>query len=302
MSLRRPEHGNEPESPLVRWSRRKRRALDRSGEPAGGTPAPAAEPSRGSAPRSAEAREAPPALGDSDMPPLDSLGPESDYSGFLSPGVSEELRRLALRKLFLSPLFNVTDGLDDYDDDFRSFEVLKEAFHARRDRAPAAESAGPEHPESETEESVEPARSAPAETAPDEREAATREEESASAPRLPAGSAGEDEAAAGALSLAPAPPAERGAVPAGEAGEANEETRGPDEAESGVPPRPPDAGDSTTPHALPADTEERDQALPDAAAESLRDPAEPVRDMPETETSAATEDAGRNGGGGFRHG
>lgn len=75
------------------------------------------------------------------MPPLDSLGPESDYSGFMSPGVSDELRRLALRKLFHSPLYNITDGLDDYDDDFRSFAVLSEAFHAKKARSPATESA-----------------------------------------------------------------------------------------------------------------------------------------------------------------
>ena len=75
------------------------------------------------------------------MPPLDSLGPESDYSGFMSPGVSDELRRLALRKLFHSPLYNITDGLDDYDDDFRSFAVLSEAFHAKKAGTSATESA-----------------------------------------------------------------------------------------------------------------------------------------------------------------
>ena len=61
---------------------------------------------------------------DADMPPLDSLDENSDYRGFLSPGVSEGLRRRALRKLFMSAAFNVRDGLDDYDEDFTSFEVL----------------------------------------------------------------------------------------------------------------------------------------------------------------------------------
>ena len=63
-------------------------------------------------------------LTDEDMPPLDSLDEGSDYSGFLSPGVSEGLRRRALRKLFMSAVFNVPDGLDDYDDDFTSFQAL----------------------------------------------------------------------------------------------------------------------------------------------------------------------------------
>ena len=63
-------------------------------------------------------------LTDEDMPPLDSLGENSDYSGFLSSGVSEGLRRRALRKLFSSAVFNITDGLDDYNDDFTSFAAL----------------------------------------------------------------------------------------------------------------------------------------------------------------------------------
>lgn len=61
---------------------------------------------------------------DADMPPLDSLGEESDYSGFMSPKVSEELRTLALRKLFHLPQFNVTDGLNDYDEDYTRFAKL----------------------------------------------------------------------------------------------------------------------------------------------------------------------------------
>ena len=61
---------------------------------------------------------------DADMPPVDSLTPDSDYSGFLSPGVSDALRKRALRKLFQSEVFNVRDGLDDYDDDFTQFEKL----------------------------------------------------------------------------------------------------------------------------------------------------------------------------------
>lgn len=63
-------------------------------------------------------------LTDADMPPLDSLSEDSDYSGFLSPKVSEALRKQALRKLFQSPVFNIRDGLDDYDDDFTSFAKL----------------------------------------------------------------------------------------------------------------------------------------------------------------------------------
>lgn len=63
-------------------------------------------------------------LTDADMPPLASLTEDADYSGFLSAGVSDGLRRLALRKLFHSKTFNVTDGLDDYAEDFTKFAKL----------------------------------------------------------------------------------------------------------------------------------------------------------------------------------
>ncbi|MES9991600.1 MAG: DUF3306 domain-containing protein [Candidatus Thiodiazotropha sp.] len=68
--------------------------------------------------------------GDEDMPPLQSLDENSDYSGFLSPRVSDELRQLALRKLFQSAAFNVCDGLDDYAEDFTSFEKLGDIMTA----------------------------------------------------------------------------------------------------------------------------------------------------------------------------
>ena len=61
---------------------------------------------------------------DADMPPLDSLDDKSDYAAFMSPGVSEQLRAQALRKLFHLPGFHLPDGLDDYDDDFTQFAKL----------------------------------------------------------------------------------------------------------------------------------------------------------------------------------
>jgi len=63
-------------------------------------------------------------LTDADMPPLDSLGAFSDYSGFLSRGVSAALRRQALAKLFHSPHLNVTDRLDDFGEDYSRYESL----------------------------------------------------------------------------------------------------------------------------------------------------------------------------------
>ena len=108
------------ENPLQRWSRRKlaARQKDASAVSKEDPSSPAAEASE--APAQAPGSK----LSDADMPPLESLGEESDYSGFFSPEVSEELRRLALRKLFHLPAFNVRDGLDDYDEDFTQFAKL----------------------------------------------------------------------------------------------------------------------------------------------------------------------------------
>jgi hypothetical protein len=63
-------------------------------------------------------------LTDADMPPIESLDEDSDYSAFMSEGVSDELRNLALRKLFKAPVFNIRDGLDEYDEDYTYFEKL----------------------------------------------------------------------------------------------------------------------------------------------------------------------------------
>lgn len=63
-------------------------------------------------------------LTDEDMPPIEELDEHSDFSQFMSPGVSEGLRRLALRKLFGLPQFDIRDGLNDYDDDFSNMKPL----------------------------------------------------------------------------------------------------------------------------------------------------------------------------------
>ena len=162
----------DTEGPLRRWARRKREVA-REKEAADGARR------RGESP---DASEAPPDVGqsaddaaepnvvetkvltDEDMAPLESLDENSDYSGFLSSGVSEELRRRALRKLFSSAVFNIPDGLDDYDDDFTSFAALgdivtadmrhqaeMEAERARQARTGPDAAVGPEH-ELDTEE------------------------------------------------------------------------------------------------------------------------------------------------------
>lgn len=94
--------------------------------------APVAEPAAeepAEDPHAADEAEAPPP-GDEDMPPLESLGEDSDYSSFLSPRVSAALRKQALRKLFRSPKFNVISELDEYIEDFRNFPPLGDVVTA----------------------------------------------------------------------------------------------------------------------------------------------------------------------------
>ncbi len=63
-------------------------------------------------------------LTDEDMPDIETLNEDSDFSGFMSTGVSEALRKMALQKLFHGKSYNVRDGLDEYDGDYTSFEKL----------------------------------------------------------------------------------------------------------------------------------------------------------------------------------
>jgi hypothetical protein len=65
-----------------------------------------------------------PPLTDEDMPAIESLDENSDFSAFMSSGVSDKLRNMALKKMFNAPVFNIRDGLDEYDEDYTYFEKL----------------------------------------------------------------------------------------------------------------------------------------------------------------------------------
>jgi hypothetical protein len=126
----------EHEEFLTRWSRRK--ALSREGvelpEPVdeiasegeaspadamGGNDEVLQDPAEQGDGQGVEAPTAVP-----ELPPIESLGEDSDYGAFLAADVPADLQRKALRKLFQSPKFNVRDGLDDYDLDFSAPESL----------------------------------------------------------------------------------------------------------------------------------------------------------------------------------
>ena len=58
------------------------------------------------------------------LPPVESLTPESDFADFMHPKVKEELRRLALKKLFSDPHFNIADPFEAYSGDWTGGEPI----------------------------------------------------------------------------------------------------------------------------------------------------------------------------------
>lgn len=104
---------------VSRWSRRKQQAREQSVVEAENDEAALKSE------QAVEDAEPPvPDKTDADMPSIESITDVSSVSDFFSPGVSEQLRKMALRKLFHGAKFNVRDGLDDYDEDFRDFASL----------------------------------------------------------------------------------------------------------------------------------------------------------------------------------
>ena len=122
---------------IARWSRRKRAATDdadatKAPAPPGAADASARESEHGSehavagerAPSDAAAAQsaAPdPACDLTKLPPIESIGAETDIRGFLAPGVPPELTRAALRRAWAAdPKVRDFVGLADYDWDFNT--------------------------------------------------------------------------------------------------------------------------------------------------------------------------------------
>lgn len=113
---------------IGRWSRLKQKRRRR-------------EPGPGDVPKDESARPEPadaqPATGEEetaalDLPDIETLDKDSDFTVFMKEGVPEALKRQALRKLWRSdPVFAVIDGLDDYDDDYRTAFVVAENLAKR---------------------------------------------------------------------------------------------------------------------------------------------------------------------------
>lgn len=93
---------------LRRWSRRKRESAQPAAAESG--PVESAVPPQ--------------------LPPVEDLSFESDFKDFMRPEVARETRSAALKKLFMSPHYRATDGLDVYVGDYSSPDPLPAAMLA----------------------------------------------------------------------------------------------------------------------------------------------------------------------------
>ena len=69
------------------------------------------------------------------VPPVETVTPQSDFSPFMQPKVKEELRRLALKKLFRDPHFNVPDPFEPYSRDWNIAEPIPPDMLAKLNQA-----------------------------------------------------------------------------------------------------------------------------------------------------------------------
>jgi hypothetical protein len=69
------------------------------------------------------------------LPAVDKLTPESDFTGFMHPKVEDALRRVALKKLFSDPHFNIPDPFEAYSGDWTGGEAISEEMLATLNQA-----------------------------------------------------------------------------------------------------------------------------------------------------------------------
>jgi len=98
----------DKEAFLARWSRLKRE-----------------QPPEAGAPPATKAPQAP-APAPAPLPPLEELTPQSDFAPFMQPQVAQALRRVALKKLFLDPHFNIPDPYEPFSGDWTGGEPIGE--------------------------------------------------------------------------------------------------------------------------------------------------------------------------------
>ena len=82
-----------------------------------------------------EKKEEPEASPAPALPPVEELTPESDFSGFMHPKVEDALRRVALKKLFRDPHFNIPDPFEPFSGDLTGGDPISEEVLATLNQA-----------------------------------------------------------------------------------------------------------------------------------------------------------------------
>jgi len=107
---------------LSRWSRRKLEQVKPAAEPP-------AQPGIESLPATPQENAGTQQCASPvELPPVESLTPESDFKPFMQPDVDSGVKRAALKQLFKDPHFNVMDGLDTYIEDYSVEDPIPEAM------------------------------------------------------------------------------------------------------------------------------------------------------------------------------
>jgi hypothetical protein len=110
---------DQDEGFLSRWSRLKRREREQQSDAAVAEDAPVEMPPVVTAVAPDVDPEVEAKDPNADLPPIESLDKDSDYTVFLRAGVAPELRKQALSKLWRSdPVFANLDGLLEYGEDY----------------------------------------------------------------------------------------------------------------------------------------------------------------------------------------
>lgn len=129
----------QEEAFLTRWARLKRQSRQPAAEPAADdSEKPRAQepdqPAQAGAPPSEEVLSSGQGVdhdtGVAELPSLESLTEESDFSPFMKAGVDPDLQRQALRKMWRNPKYAFIDELDPYRADYKAFTALGDILTA----------------------------------------------------------------------------------------------------------------------------------------------------------------------------
>jgi len=183
---------------LSRWSRLKqqeRKAASEQAEDAGDAKAPA--------PVAPAQDQTKPETEKLELPSIDSLTKDSDFTVFMKAGVPDALRNQALRKLWeTNPALYAHDGLTDYAEDYgklmREGEKFAETAYKvgrgflekgelpwEKDEAEAGKNAVPEGDQSDAHQSPQPAIAAKAETSAEMPDAKLQDSSAKSPTQIP---------------------------------------------------------------------------------------------------------------------